>query len=496
MKEIMALRDTRQEQFTRHPFFHWLQSSPLPPQQRLRFAPMGAFFIMQFRDMNRWVLRFPKPRNEFEWVIDLGTWEDEKHSRMFLEDWDKLELDRRLNWRTSDTLWWLFLSPEQEVFRRSGIEFVSLAVEDDDDALVRFGHSEAGEAAGHVFLDNTARVAAELARHTGLDYRYFGTYHLDLETGHVGNVEGVFEDHILDPDRRARTAAVCARMADIFDRIFDAFLDYAERYIDTDTTPTRPAPRPRALANWNAPPLQVIPIDNRDALVAQHLEMRKARAAAHPFYAWLRADDGIRPSARLRRFIPMWLMDIFGYRDLNKYAMPYPEAADPARRAINDWAARLSAHSDLFLTDWDTLELDDLLGFSASQALRFIFLDPDMDVHREHMIEFAKLALRHDDPAVRWWLMTALESTGEEFFRQTSRLARAIEHDTGKQLDYLSGRHDPPTSPAGPHRPPARLSRATQELATHLVDVVFDSMESQLWRSLAIARADKFGASS
>ncbi|MFD9823557.1 hypothetical protein [Streptomyces violascens] len=57
--------------------------------------------------------------------------------------------------------------------------------------MVRFGHSEAGEAAGHVFLDNTSQVAAQLTKHTGLDYRSFGSYHLDVETGHVGNVEGV-----------------------------------------------------------------------------------------------------------------------------------------------------------------------------------------------------------------------------------------------------------------------------------------------------------------
>ena len=54
--------------------------------------------------------------------MNLGTLEDEKHSRLFLEDWRKLELDTRLGWRTSDMLWWLFVAPDQEIFRRSGIE--------------------------------------------------------------------------------------------------------------------------------------------------------------------------------------------------------------------------------------------------------------------------------------------------------------------------------------------------------------------------------------
>lgn len=43
-----------------------------------------------------------------------------------------------------------------------------------------------------------------------------------------------------------------------------------------------------------------------------------------------------------------------------------------------------------------------LLGYTASQTLEFLFLDQDMDLHREQMIEFGKLALRYTDPALRW----------------------------------------------------------------------------------------------
>lgn len=32
-----------------------------------------------------------------------------------------------------------------------------------------------------------------------------------------------------------------------------------------------------------------------------------------------------------------------------------------------------------------------------------------MDVHREHLVDFLKLALRHRDPAVRRWMMSTLE---------------------------------------------------------------------------------------
>jgi hypothetical protein len=250
MKEVMTLRDMRQESISKHPFFQWLHNDRVGLEDRLRFAPMGAFFIMQFRDMNRWVLRFPQARDEFEWVINLGTQEDEKHSRMFLDDWHKLDINKYLQWNASDMLWWLFLSPEQEIFRRSGIEFISLAVEDGNDALIRFGHSEAGEACGHVFLDHTAKVATCLAHKTGLNYQYFGPYHLDLESGHVANTEGVFEEATLDAVRRARSKELCGRMFDIFERIFDSFLCYANTYIDTKTTPQRSAEPTRPRVRW------------------------------------------------------------------------------------------------------------------------------------------------------------------------------------------------------------------------------------------------------
>lgn len=492
----MQLRDAGQEAVRRHAFFEWLSNDRVPPQDRLAIGPAGALFIMQFRDMNRWVLRFPEPHDEYEWVVNLGTLEDEKHSKMFLEDWRKLDLDSRLGWRTSDTLWWLFLSSDQETFRRSGIEFIRLVVDDGDDALIRFGHSEAGEATGHVMLSNTARVAAELSQRTGLEYRYFGPYHLDLESGHVGNTEGVFETVVLDPERRERAAEACQRMFGIFDGIFDGFLDYAKTYLDAGTVPHRPQLPAVAQADWTAPALVISPGDANDTEILRHIEKRKDRLRAHPFYEWLRTDQR-SPADKLRQFIPMWVMDILGYRDLTKYALTFAEPSCAAEHAVNAWASRLSEHSKLFLSDWDALGLDHMLNHTASDALEWLFFDPDLDLHRQNMIEFAKIALQHSDPVLRWWMLVALESTGEEFFAQTQPLALAAEAETGGRLDYLAGRHDPPgtddsTAKGSVLTAPASLGEEQLQLAKSITDHVFDSMERQLWRSYAIVRAGKY----
>jgi hypothetical protein len=496
MEQVMELRDALQKEIGRHPFFDWLLSDRLPVQDRLAFIPAAAFFVMQFRDMNLWVLRYPEPRTEYEWVINCGTLEDEKHSRLFLEDWHKLDLDTRLGWRTSDVLWWLFLSQDQERFRRSGIEFMRLAVDDGDDALIRFGHSEAGEATGHVMLSNTARAAAEMSARTGLEYRYLGPHHLNLESGHVANIEGVFETVVLDPERRERTEKACTRMFDIFENIFDGFLQYGTTYIDVGTTPRRPGNPTAAAGDWIAPALDIHPRDDLDTEMLRHIEAHKQRLREHPFYEWLRQNQ-LSPAERLRRFVPMWVMDILGYRDLNRYALTYAEPHSAAEHAVNAWASRLSKHSRLVMSDWQALGLDQRLGHAASDALEWLFLDPDMDLHRQNMIEFAKIALRHRDPALRWWMMVALESTGEEFFTQTRPLALAAETETGQRLDYLAGRHDSPAAAHGTGGDndgvaPAPLIGDQLELAKNVTSHVFNSMERLLWRSYAIARAGKY----
>src|SRR5262249_9371078 len=143
MQEIMTLKSQRKAHLNGHPFFDWVRSNAVPLEQRLLFAPIMSIFVMNFRDANKWFIRFSTPRNELEEIINGNTFEDETHSRLFLEDWRKLNLDERLGWRASEALWWLFLAPETEAFRRFVMEFARMTVVDKGDVLVRFAHSEA-----------------------------------------------------------------------------------------------------------------------------------------------------------------------------------------------------------------------------------------------------------------------------------------------------------------------------------------------------------------
>ena len=187
MEAVLKHVGDRTERLHAHPLFGWIDSDQVSPEAKMMMLPSLVNFTMGFRDLNLWVLRYPYPRDELERGIDIHTFEDQTHSRLFLSDWRALGLDRHLGWQASDTLWWLFLAEDNEVPRIQGAYLRALAVTDGADPLLRFAHSEIMEACGSVFFQHVAKVAEALTGSTGIDYRYMGPYHLARESGHAAN---------------------------------------------------------------------------------------------------------------------------------------------------------------------------------------------------------------------------------------------------------------------------------------------------------------------
>jgi hypothetical protein len=506
MKEIMSLKTERKARLLSHPFFDWMQSDAVPPEEKLLIAPIMAIFVMNFRDANKWFIRFPNPRNQFETIINGNTREDETHSGLFLEDWRKLRLNERLEWGASDTLWWLFLAEETEPFRRFVMEFARMTVEDGGDPLIRFAHSEAGEACGNAFFSKVAGVADALEQKTGIRHRYFGSYHLDREPGHVLESTGVFEEQALDSQQRPLATELATRMFDIFEEMHGCFLRYARSYVARGVTPRRPRRAPLRRAPNQPAQEGPRPEAERAGPVALYhddvlrvLLEKKARAARHPFYAWLRNESRISPENKLQRFIPMWIGDIMGYRDLNRYAVRYKTAATPQEALINRWCSDLETHNELFLNDWDALEMDEVLGWTARDTLKFCFLDRDMDVHRRNMCNFVKLAMGHDKPSMRFWFLEAMEASGHAFFENVKGLAAVVERERGVRLDYLGDRHDVLHSARDRRVEPAalitseRIPAAERDLAIGMIETIFGALDEQLTLSLEVAKSNKFG---
>ncbi|MCX2185027.1 hypothetical protein KV205_31595 [Streptomyces sp. SKN60] len=502
METVLRHIERRREVLGKHPFFEWVVSNETPLGDRLTFLPMLSNFSMGFRDVNKWVLRYPQAGNVLEEGINLHSFEDETHSRLFLDDWRRLGLDERLGWRASDTLWWLFLAEANEVARGHGIRFLSLAAADEGDPLLRFAHSEVIEACGAVFFGYVAPIASQLTGTTGIDYPYLGPYHLARETGHM-DCEEVFESVLLDDRLRDRAMELADAMFDVFSEMFDTFMRFAQRYVVSGAVPLPAFTPPTEVASASGARYVVDtggPIHPSQVPLQRLLGERKERTARHPFYLWLRDRLDLSPLQAMRRFIPLWAMDIMGYRDLNTYAMRYDRPANALEGAVNSWVDDLQTHSALFLSDWRELGLDQLLGWTASDTLEFCFLDPQMDIHRRNMAGFTHLAAAHTDPVLRLWLMHALESNGDAFFEHSTKVAGDIEADTGLRLDYLTGRHElahMPKHPAEAQSTPVTfkdqpLDPQRCEIVSGMIEASFDAIDEHLTLALDVALSNKF----
>jgi hypothetical protein len=467
------------------------------------FLPSMVTFTMGFRDLNKWVLRYPSASDDLQRGINIHTFEDQTHSKLFLRDWRRLGLDQRLGWQASDTLWWLFLSEANEVSRGHAIYFLSMATADQDDPLLRFAHAEVIEACGSVFFNHIAKLAGQFEAKTQVELPYLGPFHLGLESGHM-DCEDLFEQQELDDERRGRAIELADAMFDIFFDTFDTWLKNAQDFVAAGAAPR---PRPSALippsggsasGGPSARPRTDGPVHPSQQAVQRLLEARKARTAEHPFYLWLANRGRVTALQALRRFLPMWAMDIMGYRDLNVYAMRYRQPDSDLAQAVNGWVDDLSTHNTLYLNDWRELDLDQLLGWSASDTLEFCYLDPQVDVHRRNIVRFVQLAAENPDPLPRLWLMHGLESTGDAWFSNCRILAREVEASTDIRLDYLADRHEIA------HRPVAAgvatdvtfkdrpMSAEQAETVLAMIETVFDAVDEQLDISLDVALSNKF----
>ena len=232
-------------------------------------------------------------------------------------------------------------------------------------------------------------------------------------------------------------------------------------------------------------------------LLQAHLLRRKEIVAKHSFYKWLHSTN-LPAIKRLQRFIPLWSVDIFGYRDLNKYVFKYELPKNELEESVNAVVRELGLHSQLFLNDWVNLGLDEVLRWPASDTLDFIFFDYFMDQHRKTMTNFGLIGLKHQDAFERLWFMEALESSGHAFFSNVKKVALQAEQDEGIRLDYLADSHYLVHPDNGRHterinfKALALQNEIQKQHIYNFIDTVFDALERNLNLSLLAAQENKF----
>jgi hypothetical protein len=476
-----------------HPFFLWLNSDTVPLERRFVFSPVMIDFIMSFADMNKWFLSYEEPKDELEKGINQHTEEDRTHSRLFQDNWYTLKLGDTFHWSPGKTLWWLFDSSEAAVVRRFGMEVLDLTV-NHPEPLVRFAMMEAIEICGDVFFANTAPIAQELSRRHGTNHHYFGHYHRERETGHLHTNETAFRKAELVEEQRNAAAAAVDRIFDNFLGVLDELLSYSERAVadyaalqrDIESEYLRALLPPRRTdAPVKAKALPQVRASSQLPLL-RLLGQRKERLRNHPFLSWLRNDDGTAAVEKFRRFVALWGIDIVGYKDFNEMVLRYPSPRGPAELAINRKTRELATHNVLYLQDWKALRMDKFLDWDMGETIAYYFLSEQTEVHRGNMAKVKKLAFRFKEPALRFWLMTALEASGEPLFETTAALARTVEADEGLTLNYWANRHHlvHPTHDLGPDGDDHafltdELTEAEREVARRMIETVFDNVEEQ-----------------
>ncbi|MBC7939440.1 MAG: hypothetical protein H7Z19_06685 [Chitinophagaceae bacterium] len=172
----------RKRHYAGLPFFSFLRDETLGVRERLAFYPCMAPFIMSFGDFNRHVLRVEPSRDPHQLMINAHSLEDDHHWPWYLEDFAKLGHD--LPATPTDTLRFLF----SDACTRNRLLSHRLAhLIWGASPAVRLAVVEAIEETGNVLFALTTKLARRHTATSGVELRYLGEFHFQLESGHAMN---------------------------------------------------------------------------------------------------------------------------------------------------------------------------------------------------------------------------------------------------------------------------------------------------------------------
>lgn len=228
MLDILALIESKQQEFANLPLFAFMQDQNLHPRKRLSFAPCMAHFIMSFSDLNKYVLLEQQPLNKIQCIINQHAYEDEQHWSWYLKDIEKLELNSNINFTQGLRVIW---NEETKITRQITYQIAGYSYQAVPE--IKLIVLEALESVGHIFFKISSKVAAELRAIYNQDYFYFGDAHLRVETGHAMRTPEA-EDYVTKIEL---TDSQCQQAFEIVEKIFQIFtewtyelLAYAQKY--------------------------------------------------------------------------------------------------------------------------------------------------------------------------------------------------------------------------------------------------------------------------
>ncbi len=486
MDEVFRFVRSRSAGLAQHPLMTWLREAPVDPAQRLLVLPVLAPFALGYPSVCTQALRPAARDDDLARAIRVHARAAAAHARLFLADWDALGLDGHLGWQAGDLLWWLWLAPDTASVRAAWARMLALPAADGGDPLLRCAWLETARACAGVFFAAAGPLALEHSARTGLARRYpSSACHAPGGPGYA-QAGAVFQAQRFGRWRREEATGLAAEVCGIFGTVFDAILEYGAAYPAARQVPQRPRPAPPAASAWPLPhrQRQGRPVNTAAQCL---LDARRARTAHHPLWQWLSSSPEAETAGRLAVLLPQWAPGVMGHAGVLQLLHPTtpPAAEAGAGRA---WAERLAGRDAAFLSDWDTLGVDQRLGWAARDMLHWLYVDPRTDLHRRCLATVTQLAASHVTPLARMWLLEALETSRGACTAAAADAVWRAERALQAPLAFFSGRWDSPAPNGGGFRQqPLSPDEHTQVLA--IVSAVFDAVDSQLDLDLSAAQA-------
>lgn len=203
-----------------------MRDASLTEEERLGFYPYMAHFILSFGDINKYMLREEPTTNEHQKQVNLHTYEDERHWPWYLEDFTKLGFDRLC----TPTLWMRFLWSDETRQNRI-LTYRLAALISQASAVERIAIIEAIEETGNVLFSTMLKLAKAIESRRGIELRYCGEFHFNLESGHAMGSDRLEMIKIrLDESTQARCLYLVDEVFALFEAWTNELLDCAKNH--------------------------------------------------------------------------------------------------------------------------------------------------------------------------------------------------------------------------------------------------------------------------
>jgi hypothetical protein len=236
MEAVLAAIEEGKRAFARMPFFAFLKDESLEPERRLAFYPCIAHWIMSFADLNKYFLRSEPAGDALQEKVNTYSREDDDHWQLYLEDFRKLGFEQMY-----EGTGWLRLLWGDETRANRMLSYRVSHLVANASSVQRLAIVEALEEAANVFFPLTLPLAEQLQERTGVELRYLGHFHAELEAGHTGAGDHEALARIeLDEKTRRETVEMVAEVFGLFEEWAREVLRFAvARLADSPAAPLK-----------------------------------------------------------------------------------------------------------------------------------------------------------------------------------------------------------------------------------------------------------------